>query len=319
MIGWLRSGPQRVDTSTFGLWSWDGNNWTHRYTDSRRFGLGTAGTLIYDSKQDRLFRIAETSIAGDLGGSVEQWQDPNWVPVAPAIPASPRPKPPRPGAPSTGCCSVLFVYDGGRHQVIAQTGDQTWILSGNSWALIATVTSPPFAAGAATYDPVSDAVVLVGGYPASCPSDASKCRASVETWSWNGSIWQRLAADGGPSWQGSRKIAPDGEGGIIDFETAYNGSPSTWRWTNAGWKQLHPIHTPTTAPRGMVFDAASNHVLTVTGGPQNTLETWQWTGSDWLQLHPTTSPPDGSIPDIAYDSSTNEVYLYTNYSCIGCG
>jgi hypothetical protein len=152
------------------------------------------------------------------------------------------------------------------------------------------------------FDVKHGVAVLFGGNAHSI-SDANHSWLG-DTWTWNGSTWENIAAVG-PSPRGGSAFAYDPLddssvlfGGVTTFgafpQSIDRVLSDTWRWTGSSWAQLAPAHSPPARARAsMVFDQLHNGLLLFGGaGAQGHLsDLWLWSNSDWTQLPTTGSPP----------------------------
>lgn len=206
---------------------------------------------------------------------------------------------------------------------LSTSGPPTAWAASQGWTQLAPAASPAARSSASmTYDASSGTVILFGG------TIAGPCCLN-DTWSWNGSAWTQLLANGAsgsPSARYEASMAYDATtstvllfGGCCDATGSYNND--TWGWTGSAWSQLVSPGCTNACPNSpalrlgasMAYDAATNTVLLFGGGDDSGLldDTWSWDGSTWTQLTPATSPTARYGPSMAYDAATGTVLLFS--------
>ena len=181
------------------------------------------------------------------------------------------------------------------------------------WTLVRPgLASPPRAAVAIAYDPISRDVVTFGGY-----DDTGAY--SDQTWIWDGTEWAQPIVQTPPPARASASMAYDATLRKIVLFGGYDGSQyfgDTWLWDGAtlSWTQAHPAHHPTAVTGPAVFpDPLTGHVETF-GGFDGRLfqnQTWQWTGSDWVQLQPGVEPGARGSAIAELDRANHTVVLFS--------
>ena len=215
-------------------------------------------------------------------------------------------------------------WDAGRRTLVVHGGLQsrdrrfaeTWEWVNGSWRLAHAggpeSPSPGFREGAAAaWDPESGRTILFAG--------ASEDAVRGDTWAWDGSAWEQLAADGsGPSPRFPAMLEPDAIGGglllygghVIDDDSFSVGD--TWRWTSAaGWKEL--VHDSPPGPRvnagSAWFEPLGRLVLVGGGRGEATVgDVWGWDGAAWSLLAADAFPPR-QAHGLAYDGRTGRLLL----------
>jgi hypothetical protein len=139
---------------------------------------------------------------------------------------------------------------------------------GDSQERLRNVTSSAMA-----YDPVSKRMVFF---------------AQGQTWTFNGTAWNRVEAHGPPQ-PSLPSMTYDASTRTVVLFTGV-GQGATWTWDGASWTQSCPVATPppfTGLRPAMAYDAAAR-VMVVFGGRASSLysnATWTWDGTTWSQWH----------------------------------
>jgi hypothetical protein len=212
-------------------WEFDGSSRTWALANSaslpgRRSGYG----LAYDSR--RKVTILFGGFDRLLTDELYEWDGAVWTRACATEPCRSSPRP------SARALSV-FVYDEARGVSLLFGGSgatgllgDTWSWDGARWTLLEPAVSPePRDSGAATYDPVSQRVLLFGGALADG-------REAADFWVWNGGEWSPIAQTktplnrrgGGLVWDARRRrgvlLGGTTEGEVTDAWTfVLTGSP----------------------------------------------------------------------------------------------
>jgi hypothetical protein len=155
----------------------------------------------------------------------------------------------------------------------------------------------------------TEQVILVNGGPESGKNPEDP----VELWTWDGSDWSLVDAEG-PRWRNFSSLAYDSNrnvlvlyGGLQAEETFQD----TWEWNGEDW-ELITVEGP--GPReaaGMAYDAGRGNVV-LFGGAQNGVmmnDTWEWDGREWIQS--SLEGPDARFPaGFVYDEVNQNLVLF---------
>ncbi len=202
---------------------------------------------------------------------------------------------------------------------MALLGD-TWLFNGTDWVRQQPPTSPSPRVGAhMAYDTDQGITVLFGGQ---VDTGQKFLEPSNETWTWNGTNWQKLSLDNAPSarW-GARMVYDSAHKSILLFGGAAGGEfyDDTWLWNGTSWTELHPLQHPAgRANFGMTFDENRQQVI-LFGGQSfayvDITETWAWDGQDWNKLEAIQTPPEELAygAQLAYMPILNTVMLYNSF------
>ena len=188
-----------------------------------------------------------------------------------------------------------------------------------AWKRIPTPSSPSArAAHAMAYDPVSQKVVLFGGFEAQDYSD--------ETWTFDGSTWTKESPSISPPARAAGVMAFDTVTRTLVLFGGYDGSNylgDTWVWDGATSQWSHPAGSVAPAPPAvtgpMVFtDPATGHVIVFGGydGRFYQSETWEWNGTGWVQLQPATVPSARGSAAFGLDPLTGKVVMFGGLAAV---
>ena len=179
-----------------------------------------------------------------------------------------------------------------------------------SWRRLFPTDSPsPRASFAMAYDPVSQRVVLFGGY------DASTYLS--ETWTFDGSTWAQATPTLSPPPRAAASMAYDAVSGRLVLFGGFDGNGylgDTWLWNgaNASWASVPTaISAPAVTGPRLFTDPSTGHA-TMFGGFDGRFyqgTTWQWTGTDWSDLAPANAPGGRASASVAVDLHNNQVVL----------
>jgi hypothetical protein len=159
-----------------------------------------------------------------------------------------------------------------------------------------------------TYDPVQRALILVR--QSNLPGDA------LETWSWSGTTWTRVASGPTPSPRSFFGLGNDSVTGEAMLVGGYYGAlgdanapkSDTYIWHNGAWSQKQ---TGQPSPAGYVATALDEKRHEAVLFTAFTNETWTFDGSMWTR-HVAAHGPAPLLAHVAlgYDSSTGMVLLF---------
>jgi hypothetical protein len=152
--------------------------------------------------------------------------------------------------------------------------------------------------------------------------DQSNPDSTEQLWTWDGEVWEQLAADGpiahvvtGIAWDEGRDVLVR-YGGIPLPEQSC--AAETWEWdASAGWVQRDAEPPPACDHARLAFDPGHAITLLVGGGDEDhdlTPGTWTWDGETWEQL-----AVDGPEPEprahfgLVYDAAHAQTLLFGGY------
>jgi hypothetical protein len=183
-----------------------------------------------------------------------------------------------------------------------ELSNQTWTLANGTWNQSYPEPSPPALVGAAmTYDPLLDAVLLVG---ATLGGDGA---APVEqTWEFHAAAWTDLSsADiGSPPATEEASLAYDPVAHAVVRYGGYEytaagprwSSNQTWLFANGTWENAtHAVTPKAEVGTAMAYDPATQTVVLYGGTQLNWYgdtanATWSWANGTWSPLAPRTVP-----------------------------
>ena len=159
-----------------------------------------------------------------------------------------------------------------------------------------------------TYDGASGQVLLVGLGPGGS-------NPQLQTWTWDGSNWQRLSTSNSPTLDGVTAMAYDpADGSVVLVGYTGNGS-QTWTWNGTTWAQQQPTASPPPIfSSSIAYDPSQQDLVLFGGSPGDAPslgDTWLWDGSNWTKAKPQGgSPGPRQLAAMAYDPSLNGVLLF---------
>jgi hypothetical protein len=180
-----------------------------------------------------------------------------------------------------------------------------------SWVLHRPAASPDaHSYMASAYDPVSNKLVIFGGYHASS--------YSTETWTYDGSVWTQVPTPVSPSRRAGASMAYDAQQRVLVLFGGFDGVQflrDTWLWDGASsaWTRVDPATSRAPVSSPMLFtDPLNGHVDAYGGYDGHIFERtmFQWTGTDWLALHPSTSPSARSEAVVALDRTNHKIVMF---------
>jgi hypothetical protein len=172
------------------------------------------------------------------------------------------------------------------------------------------------AASAMAYDPVSQKVILFGGFDYSSYLN--------ETWAFDGTTWTKLATPVAPSGRAASNMAYDKVSKKLVLFGGYDGNRylnETWIWDGATlqWTQAHPKASPRGSTAPAVFTDPRSHTVTTYGGFDGRfyqLETWRWRAGNWHRLRPADIPTARGAMVSAYDPVRANVVIFAGLAAV---
>lgn len=160
------------------------------------------------------------------------------------------------------------------------------------------------------YDSSRSVSVLIGG--TSTPPFASFIDR-YDMWTWNGSVWNKLAPPVPTAAGTGGSHAFDSARGVIVRFGSNTGSinADTWEWDGSSWTKRLVIGPPARA--GAFAYDASRGVCVLYGGVNSSgttfTDTWEWNGASWSQKF-VNSPGTFETAYMTYDTARQKVLLY---------
>lgn len=212
---------------------------------------------------------------------------------------------------------AAMAYDAARKTVILFSNDdrgQTWAWDGRRWTRRHPEHSPSPRTGAQmAYNAARQRTVLFGG------SLLHRGRSGAwllgDTWTWDGTDWQRQSSTSAPSPRFGTVMTYDPERRVVVLFGGY-GRPNeffydTWTWDGSAWKQL----SATTPPRffgnadAMAYDRPGHRAMffAFPGGLPSEQAMWFFDGSVWTRqaVPPGKLPLDGE--GMVYDEALGRI------------
>jgi hypothetical protein len=209
-----------------------------------------------------------------------------------------------------------MAYDGYRHQVVLFGGvtavggtllDDTWTLQGRAW----TRRNLPVHPGAMpeermVYDDRTHTCLLVG---------SGLKQDSAQTWSWDGTAWQRLSDVRFGNFEDLQALAVDpNTGQVMLLNYVGNGrdtgSTEVFVWDGAAWA---PRYSPSSFPAASsapLLATVKGGILAVFDSSDGERDTWLWNGATWSRRAAGGTPPyDPLSATMAEDPATGDVVL----------
>jgi hypothetical protein len=257
-------------------WVWNGSNWTQKtplMSPSARSGI----SLVYDSLHDQTVMFGGQDLNGNPLSDTWAWDGTDWTEVATTGPSA--------------RAYYAMVYDSLRQQVVLFGGEDgrgnrfsdTWTWNGSTW----TQQFPPSRPEArsrmgADYDPVHQYMLIFGGRL----SEIGLTDVPVtldETWTWNGSEWNRLFPNGAnPDARAELSMSYDSAHqftvmlGGTEYDPFASVNDSTYTFNGLVWANPGSGGSALSFP-GLAFDAAHGKTVWF-GGTQ--------AGSNITQVYP---------------------------------
>ncbi len=227
-------------------------------------------------------------------------------------------------------------YDSTRGETVMFGGSNTALAGGgqvlsDTWKLQATTTSNPDWGQATSssapsprtfsqmdYDSIRAVSVLFGGSSNAGPGNLA------DTWTWNGSGWNRMAPTTSPPALAAGMMAYDSARGVsVLFGGSSNAgaSSATWEWDGTNWTLKTPATSPPPLVWGaMTYDSARGQVLLFGGDANGGVllnQTWVYDGTTWTQLHPANSPTPRDGSALAFDPAHGRALLFGGHDANG--
>ncbi len=160
-----------------------------------------------------------------------------------------------------------------------------------TWTQLPNAGFPARAGFASAYDPISKKVVVFGGL------DANGTFFN-ETWTFDGSTWQKIETAVAPSARASAAMGYDSQQHKLVLFGGFQGFTvfqDTWMFDGAtsSWKQAPLKHLPPSAVEAMIFTDPETGNAIMYGGKRSMFysrDTFRWTGKHWSLLDPRRSP-----------------------------
>ena len=274
-----------------------------------------AAAMAYDPVHHQTVVFGGLDGGGNVTATTSVFNGTSWTQLSPAT---------SPGA-RTGATmafdqanSQIVLFGGCSNSACSTYLADTWTWNGSTWTAKAPATSPTGRFGAAmAYSATSSnsGIILFGGANAGGPL--------AETWRWNGTTWNNLAANGPLARQYAtmtydavnvRLVLFGGQAGSGFFQ-------DTWEFNGVNWTQASTVHSPPTrAGQGQVYDPVRNLTVVVGGtdfGGDFLNDTWTFDGNDWTQEAPPHNPTGAGFLSLAYDTQHDSTVLYGGNTSTG--
>jgi len=172
------------------------------------------------------------------------------------------------------------------------------------------------AASAMAYDPVSQKIILFGGF--------DYANYLSETWVFDGATWTKVNTPTAPSGRAASNMAYDKVSKKLVLFGGYDGNRylnETWLWDGAvmQWTQVHPKASPHGSTAPAVFTDPKFGTVTTYGGFDGRfygIETWRWRNGNWHKMRPLDSPTGRGAMVSAYDPVRKNVVIFAGLAAI---
>ena len=181
----------------------------------------------------------------------------------------------------------------------------------STWVQLSPKHSPTRrAACAMAYDPVSQKIVMFGGF--------YRGGYYGDTWTFDGTDWKRQKTAVAPSARAAAALAFDSTLQKLILFGGWDGQQylgDTWEWdgATASWTPTSPAKSPKPMTGPMVFtDPRTGRVDTYGGfdGRFYSLTTWRWRDGSWHKLFPDSFPSARGSAVLATDPVRKQTVLF---------
>jgi hypothetical protein len=198
----------------------------------------------------------------------------------------------------------------------------TWTFARGRWTQQHPAVSPsPRWEAAISYDPLSQSVILIGGFDAFGPEP--------DMWSWDGTNWTELSPPSVPPGRSAAGMtwSPADNALILFGGEDFSGNPlsDTWLYNGLTWTQQSPQTVPPArAFSAMDYDAQDGYVLMFGGSQFNNVsflgDTWAWITPNWYLKPAKTSPAPRAgeaLSTYSYDANGERTILFGGVTYVG--
>lgn len=274
---------------------YDGTAWhavATTATPAAMLGIG----LAFDVRRDRLVAFGGSSIL-QVQEATWEWDRTDWARV---------------GGGPPGSSGYVMLYDAARRVPVlfhpdGRSSTSEW--DGRRWRETTPAQPAPGRFYAAFgHDRARGVSVRYGG------ADLPNTVVVDETWTFDGTAWQRLHPPLNPGLLTNAAMAFDETRGTLLLFGGQHGthglSNETWEWNGTTWVNLLPASRPGPRQRhAMTCDRARGRVV-LFGGNGGANDTWEWDGSDWHATAPAQRPSVSGLPALTYDGVRQRVVLF---------
>lgn len=269
-------------------WEYDGVAWTRRIPTSTPYA--GSPVLSYDPNYGQVLLGG----AGVFQRETWAWNGTTWWLVTT-------------GGPWT--CEAMVHHEAlGKTFCLDGTGSslETWRLDGLLWLLVEDGPAPRQGAGVA-FDSRGRRNLVYGGEPVSAGG------TMTDTWSHDGTRWQRLALPAGPVLE-SAALVDDVRRGRMLLVGPGTGGMGLWSLESGGWSAVPVtgVTAPARADAGIAYDVLRDRVVLFGGGTPAQLldDVWEFDGAEWRSVPAVVRPPARRLPAMAYDPVRSRTVLF---------
>jgi len=194
--------------------------------------------------------------------------------------------------------------------IVALSATSLAQIPASTWVQLAPAHNPQRrGAPAMAYDPVSQKIVMFGGY--------GRMGYHSDTWTFDGTDWKRRRVPG-PSLRAAAALAFDVTLQKLVLFGGWNGSNylnDTWVWDGAtlSWTQMNSPRNPKPVTGPMVFTDPRNGRVDTYGGFDGSfysLTTWRWRDGSWHKQFPAQFPSARGSAIVATDPVRKQTVLF---------
>lgn len=199
----------------------------------------------------------------------------------------------------------------GQIHAVTQQGKNT--ING-VWTLVSTTGPAEREGHAMVFDNTSKQTLLFGGLS---NEYISEIVFYDDTWTWNGTMWNRMAVSG-PSGRAYHTMARDSARGKIvlfgGLDENFESLTDTWEWNGMSWTQAATVGPSPGDNYTMAYDGERGQIVLFGGQGESGFlnETWGWKGTNWTLLA-TTGPPARWGSAMVSDSTRGRIVLFGGY------
>jgi hypothetical protein len=215
--------------------------------------------------------------------------------------------------------NVMLLFGGSDDTDAALAETWTYNTTNDSWTQLTPTTSPPartYAQMAYTGTGTNTEIYLFGG------NDGTTYYNDV--WRYDGSDWTQVSTNGTlPTARTHHAIAYNPVNDVILLFGGRDATGSlladTWQLdlgNNDTWNQITSNGPSARMAHGLAYDPTNSNFVLVggasNGGDTILNDTWHFEASNWVQASPTQAAPNAAYHLLIYDSTNDNIILFTN-------
>ncbi|MBP8300501.1 MAG: hypothetical protein KA020_09070 [Planctomycetes bacterium] len=239
-------------------WRWNGTTWSPLNGPLPADRLDAS--MVWDAGRQRAVLFGGIWWGGPWQGALHEdlweWDGSTWS----QSPLPPSAMPPARNAPA-------FAYDRARGLAVLFGGynrDDTWEWNGVAWTQRTPAVHPTAREQSAmAFDPSTQRLLLYGGFG---PVAGNQVRF-VETWTWDGVVWQQHYPSAPPFVRDRPSMVADLARSRVVLHGGSTYDYSTWEWDGAQWHQSNPSSPGALRFAGCFYDTQRREVVVHGGDP----------------------------------------------------